>query len=234
MHLAFLHTAPGHVATFDGLVRASHANAQVDHGVDAPLLQAAQVSGANDPQVVAQVHEAMHRAAAGGAGVVVCTCSTLGGAAESMDTGGRFVAQRIDRAMADRAVTLGRRVMVVAALPSTLEPTRWLLADSARSLGVELQPVLLSLPQAWGHFVQGDLAGYIQAVVTGVRGAWREAPERAEVVVLAQASMAPAAALLGDLGVEVLSSPALGVAQALRVAALRPSSGGPIEVNHAG
>ena len=67
-----------------------------------------------------------------------------------------------------------------------------------------------------------------------MRGAWREAPERAEVVVLAQASMAPAAALLGDLGVEVLSSPALGVAQALRVAALRPSSGGPIEVNHAG
>jgi hypothetical protein len=233
MHVAFLHTAAGHVATFERLVRASHAHAQVDHVVEVPLLQAAQASGANHPPVVARVHDAMRRAAARGAGVVVCTCSTLGGAAESMDTGGRFVAQRIDRAMADRAVTLGRKVLVVAALPSTLEPTLALLSDSARSLGADLQPELLSLPRAWELFVQGDLEGYTHAVASGVRAAWSEAPERAEVIVLAQASMAPAAAMLGDLGVEVLSSPALGVAQALRVAALRPASGMPIEVPHA-
>jgi hypothetical protein len=43
----------------------------------------------------------------------------------------------------------------------------------------------------------------------------RGAAGTCDVVVLAQASMAPAAAMLADLGVEVLSSPELGVQDAL-------------------
>jgi hypothetical protein len=43
----------------------------------------------------------------------------------------------------------------------------------------------------------------------------RGAAGNCDVVVLAQASMAPAAQALADLGVEVLSSPQLGVQAAL-------------------
>src|SRR5205085_12419090 len=65
---------------------------------------------------------------------------------------------------------------------------------------------LLSVPSAWPRFLAGDVAGYIDAIVAGVRAA----PSSADVTVLAQASMAPAAERLQDLSV-VLSSPGPGV-----------------------
>jgi hypothetical protein len=223
MHVAFLHTAAGHVATFERLVRERCPEVRIDHVVDEALLTQAQAQGAADPEVAASVHAALHRAAAGGAPVVVCTCSTIGGLAESMSGSGRFVAQRIDRAMADRAVASGRRILVAAALASTLAPTQDLLADSARTQGVPVDLGQLLLDGAWSHFLQGDLTGYAEAVAAGTRSAWRALPEKPDVIVLAQASMAAAVPLLQDVGVEVLSSPALGVERALASAmALQP------------
>jgi hypothetical protein len=64
---------------------------------------------------------------------------------------------------------------------------------------------------AWGHFLKQDRESYIGAVA----GAVRVAAGTCDVVVLAQASMAPAAQVLDGLGVEVLSSPELGVRGAL-------------------
>ncbi len=212
-HVAFLHTSPVHVATFDRLVKAADPALRVDHVVDESLLSAAQRFGVDDPALIRRVHQAMSQAAANGAAVVVCTCSTIGCIAERTPSQpGRSFA-RIDRAMADRAVRLGPRILVVAALRSTLEPTAQLISESAAALqaGVVLQT--LWVDGAWPHFERGDRAAYIDAVVAAVRAA----PRRFDVVVLAQASMADAAGALQDLGIEVLASPRLGV-QALLAA----------------
>ena len=118
---------------------------------------------------------------------------------------------RIDRAMADRAVRLGPRVLVVAALESTLEPTAQLIRESAAAMAtqVELKPLLVE--GAWAHFLRQDPAAYAEEVARAVRGA----VGTCDVVVLAQASMAGAAALLADVDVQVLSSPQLGVQSSL-------------------
>lgn len=207
--IAFLHTSPVHVETFTRLAGA--AAAEVDHVVAEDLLALAQRIGAGEPALIERVQAAMNSAADGGAAVVICTCSTIGGAAERTPTGGRFVAMRIDRAMADRAVLLGPCVLVVAALESTLEPTAQLIRESAAAMAaqVELKPLLVE--GAWTHFLRQDPAAYAEAVARAVRGA----AGSCDVVVLAQASMAPAALMLPDFGVEVLSSPELGVQSAL-------------------
>ena len=209
--IAFLHTSPVHVETFERLTRTMASDVAIEHVVAEALLVDAQRTGAGDPALVARVHAAMTNAAANGAAIVVCTCSTIGGAAERTPTDGRFAVARIDRAMADRAVALGPRVLVVAALESTLAPTAALIRESAAAMHADVTLESLLVAEAWAHFTRGDRQAYIDAVAAAVRGA----AAGHSVVVLAQASMAPAQDLLRDLGVEVLASPALGVERAL-------------------
>ena len=209
--IAFLHTSPVHMATFDQLMRELAPDLRVAHVVREDLLADAQTEGADSPPLVARIRQAMGDAGASGASVVVCTCSTIGGLAERTPTDGRFRAARIDRAMADRAAVLGPRVLVVAALESTVGPTTELIRESARSLAATLEIRTLVVEDAWPHLQRGDRPAYLQAVVQAVVQAVSSAAGSTDVVVLAQASMAPAAARLGGLGVDVLSSPALGV-----------------------
>lgn len=211
-HIVFLHTSPIHVDTFTRLTAATAPTLQVQHRVDASLLTEAQRVGADDVGVIARVQAAVVAAAATGAALVVCTCSTIGGAAETTPTGGRFIAARIDRAMADAAARLGPRILVMAALASTLGPTAALIRQSATILGVAVALDLQVAEGAWQHFVSGNQQAYLEAIVQAVR----VSVGAATVVVLAQASMAPAAGALRDLGVEVLSSPPLGMQNILQ------------------
>ncbi|MFM9923599.1 Asp/Glu/hydantoin racemase [Variovorax sp. H27-G14] len=220
--LAFVHTAQVHVPTFERLVQEMAPGLRVRHVVHEALLADARVLGLDDAALVARVHQAMHDAASSGARVVVCTCSTIGAIAERTATGDAFEALRIDRAMADRAVRTGPRVLIVAAVESTLAPTTALILSAAQNAGVEVQPRQLLIEQAWPHFQRGDTAGYIETLAQGIRAkasvaGVASATGAADVIVLAQASMAPVADALTDLGIEVLSSPAPGVRFAVRM-----------------
>jgi hypothetical protein len=209
--IAFLHTSPVHVPTFAKLMREAAPALRITHVVREQLLTDAQRDGTESAALIGRIQRAMAEAGASGAAVVVCTCSTIGGVAEAMDTGGAFRATRIDRAMADTAVKSGRTVLLVAAVESTLAPTAALLQLSAQRLGTNLRIEHLLVPDAWPHFLGGDQASYIGAIVRAVS----EASAASKVVVLAQASMAPAAGTLAAMGIAALSSPGLGVEHAV-------------------
>lgn len=214
-HIAFLHTSPVHVPTFGALMAELAPDLRVHHVVDEDLLAQAMTVGTADPGLIERIHSRMHDAAATGARVVVCTCSTIGGVAERSPLDGRsYVVCRIDRAMADRAVTAGSRVLIVAALESTLAPTLELIMESAQALGQEPRVERLLVPDAWAHFVAGDTAAYLDAVVAAVTAA-AATVRSTDIVVLAQASMAPAAPLLDAIGIPALASPRLGVQRAI-------------------
>jgi hypothetical protein len=216
--LSFLHTAQIHVQTFDDLTREIAPDLNVQHLVMEDLLADARALGVDNAGLVARVHEAMREAPSDGAPVVVCTCSTIGGIAEKTATGGAFAALRIDRAMADRAVRSGPRVLIVAAVESTLDPTLSLVLSAATQAGVGIRASTLLVEDAWAYFQIGDTARYVAMLAESIRAA---ATSATDVIVLAQASMAPVVPLLADLGIEVLSSPGLGIAHA--VATLRAS-----------
>ncbi|MGJ7556336.1 aspartate/glutamate racemase family protein [Variovorax sp. RB3P1] len=215
--LAFLHTAQVHVPTFERLVREIAPDLRVRHAVREDLLADARVVGVDDAGLIAHVHRAMHEAAASGATVVVCTCSTIGAIAERTATGDAFKALRIDRAMADHAVRTGPRVLIVAALESTLAPTTALVLSAAQNAGVEVRPSQLLVEQAWSLFQSGDITGYVETLAGAIRAKANSA-DGTDVVVLAQASMAPVEEALADLGIDVLSSPAPGVRLAVQMA----------------
>lgn len=204
--VGFLHTAQLHVPVFEALVAevgesAGHEVSAVSV-VDPGLLATARNHGPDHPDVVAGLVSALDELARAGADRVVCTCSTIGGVAESL--GGRAGVEvvRVDRAMAERAVAVGGRVVVLAALESTLGPTHELLSAVAADRGVEVELDLRVVSGAWERFEAGDLDGYHRAVAHAAE----LAAAGADAVVLAQTSMAPAAALVAA-SVPVLTSP---------------------------
>lgn len=200
--IGFLHTADVHVGTFQALTAAR--GHQAVHVVDATLLADARAHGV-DAALEARLAERLREVARQGPDIIVCTCSSLGGAAERIPL--PVPVLRLDRPMAEAAVALGGRIAVVATTESTLAPTRDLLLECAPDADVRLAPCL----SAWVLFLAGDQDGYLRTVAAHVRTL------DADVIVLAQASLAPAAASLTDLGVPVLSSPISAVDTAIRV-----------------
>lgn len=209
--IAFLHTSPVHIPTFEALMQEVAPALRIGHVVREDLLIEAQRDGLEDPSVIAHIHQAMTDTSATGALVVVCTCSTLGGIAETIETGGSFTPARIDRAMADRAVSQGCPVLIVATQESTIAPTTALLQSSAERHGITCLIQRLVVPDAWTHFITGDNDRYIEVIVRAVR----QAATPSSIVVLAQASMAAAAPALASAGITALSSPRLGVEYAV-------------------
>ena len=175
--------------------------------VDEELLARARAEG---PEAVsAAVDAAVAELAADGARAVLCTCSTIGRVAEKADAALGIPVLRIDRPMAAAAAGRGR-VVVVAALESALEPTMALIREEAAGRPVALRSVLVE--GAWDHFEAGDRDGYLDAVAAVLDGI-----DTADAIVLAQASMADAAARTVTT-VPVLSSPRLGLTAAAAAA----------------
>jgi len=180
------------------------------HEVDSQLLARVVAAGMTTDAVQA-IQTAVRSLADRGARVVVCTCSTIGGVAEATP-GVTAPVLRVDRAMAGQAVASGRRILVAAALASTVTPTLDLLAEEARLQHRPLDVVPVFCDGAWEHFQRGDAAAYVASIA----GSVRQLATPTDTVVLAQASMAPAADLLRQSGLSVLSSPRLGVLAALQ------------------
>ncbi|GAA2896711.1 aspartate/glutamate racemase family protein [Streptomyces mexicanus] len=209
--LALLHTSPVHVPVFDALRDEDHPGLRLRHFVDATLLSTARRKGPR--AVTGEVETLLRRAVAEGARAVLCTCSTIGAVAETAGaaaTGPGVPVLRVDRPMAAAAVAAGPRVVVLAALESTLAPTAALVEDEARRAGRPVTARGLLADAAWPRFEAGDSDGYVRRVAAAA-----DRVVDADAIVLAQASMAPAERLT-TTPVPVLSSPRPGLAAAAR------------------
>ncbi|ROQ59583.1 hypothetical protein EDD93_6980 [Streptomyces sp. 840.1] len=211
MPLALLHTSPAHVPVFDALRDAGHPELVLRHLVLEDLLDRAGESG---PQAVAgDVEAVLVAAVAEGATAVLCTCSTIGGVAESLGPALGVPVLRVDRPMA-AAAAREERVTVIATVAATLPPTLALLAEEADRAGrrpPEVRTVLVE--GAWERFEAGEHDGYLDLVAEAT-----DAVTDADVIVLAQASMAGAVTRTVTR-IPVLSSPRPGLAAAAAAAA---------------
>jgi hypothetical protein len=208
--LVFLHGAGANVAVFETLAAEAAPRLTRHHEVMADLLARAERMGFDDAlgrdlrRLLAEIAEGRPR-------LVLCTCTTLGGLAERLGAEIGLAVERIDRALAETALETGGRILILAATPATLRPTGDLFRAVATDLGLTPKIELRLVEGAWPLFLRGDLAGYHDTIAAAAR----ELTESADVIVLAQVSMAPAKARLGDLAVEVLASPGPGMARAL-------------------
>lgn len=211
-HLAFLHTTPVLIDTFDRLAKEADPELPVRHIVEEGFLTEAREKGISqdlDGRIQGRIGAAIEE----GARVVLCTCSTIGASAESANDTADGVVVRVDRPMAEKAVEIGSRIIIAAALESTLAPTRNLILDvaSARKKRIDLVEVLCD--HAWSRLEAGDNEGYFSEIARKLK----ERASEGDVIVLAQASMAGAAELCPELSIPILSSPEIGFRHALDI-----------------
>ena len=205
------HTAASNEALFTIILNEIAPDIPVHHIVDETILPEARASGVTE-QIQQRVTQTILGAINAGSEVVLCTCSTIGDCAENVQQLTAKPVQRVDRAMAEKAVSLGPRIIVAAALASTLSPTRELVLDAARRAGKVIEIIELFCATAWPKFEAGDREGYFADIAAELR----KVAAQGDVVVLAQASMAGATAHCEDLPIPVLSSPRLGLEAAVQ------------------
>ncbi|WNS46662.1 aspartate/glutamate racemase family protein [Paenibacillus sp. MMS20-IR301] len=178
----------------------------IDDSLIGDVVQAGEVP----PGVARRLVQYFHHGEELGADVILNTCSSVGevaGAARGM-IGVPIV--KIDELMAEQAVAGYSRIAVLATLPSTLAPTIRLIRQKAEEAGKEISVVNGLAAGAFEALVSGDPVEHDAILLrTAV-----EAAGQAEVVVLAQGSMARMEqALQAATGIPVLSSPRFGIRQ---------------------
>lgn len=212
--IAFLHTAAVHIETFNALGREIAPELSLAHVVREDLLAAAEKAGRVTTALDIRTREAVMALAEGGARVVVCTCSTLGASAEAAARDTSVPVLRIDRPMADLAVLQGHRIGICACVPTTVPNTEALIREAADAVGRDYELKTFLFDDVWTSFREGRLEDYYQGIAARLSDISRDV----DVLVLAQASMAPAAALCDGLPVPVLSSPRIGFEAAVKLA----------------
>ncbi len=196
-NLTLLHTSGAHCATFDALA----AKAELAHIVRPDLLERAQTG------IDSRLYNDISCIVTAAATPVLCTCTTIGEAAEAAG------AVRIDWPMMQEAARLGSPLLMAYCLHSTLGPSQALLNRAFAPIIPKLD--LLDLSALWPLFEAGESAAFGCAIAEQVALAMNTKPFRS--VVLAQASMAGAAQYLADTtDVPVLSSPLLAIRACLK------------------
>ncbi|WP_258039043.1 aspartate/glutamate racemase family protein [Microbacterium sp. Ru50] len=203
--VAFLHTGAVNIAPFGELAAELLPGAVVVNYLDDRI-----VADLTDParaaSVPGRVEALVRAAAAGGADAVMFTCSSISELAAPASVAAGIPILRVDEAMADAAVASGRRIRVLATLATTSRPTTALLRERARVAGLHPEISDEVVDGAFEAVVAGDRATHDHLVGAAISRAAADA----DVIVLAQASMAGAARSV-DVGVPVLTSPRSGV-----------------------
>ena len=216
-HIACLHTADSNVQVFDtALEELGTKGVTLHHSVRADLLAAAEQAGGLTPEIAERTAVVL-RHLCDGADVVLLTCSTLGPAAEVAAAAASVPVLRVDAMLARAAVRGGGKIAVLCAVQATMAPTRLLFEEEARATGAEVAMHLV--PGAWDAFKAGDHSRYLAMIATAAHEAFQG---DATQVVLAQASMAGAAAGAAKLGTGArtpLTSPVAGLAAAIEAVA---------------
>lgn len=213
--IAFIHTGAVVIPTMTELARVHLPGVEVQHLLDDKIV--ADLGRNAETSNVADRLLALGRAATdAGSSAVIFSCSSISGYASKLGQRIGVPVLRIDEAMADRAVELGSKIAVIATLPTTLRPTAALLRERADQAGSQVELTEVVVEGAFQAVSSGDPARHDALVGAAIT----DQAKRSDVIVLAQASMAGAAATV-SVGVEVLTSPELGIRRAADVLGLK-------------
>ncbi|SCL21774.1 NIPSNAP protein [Micromonospora pallida] len=222
--VAFVHTVPGLAPVFEDVARDRVAAVTTRHIVDEELFGTATAEpGLAFDRAVTTLQRHVDSAVDGGADAVVVTCSTLGPATDVVAATRQVPVIRVDRPMARRAVGY-RRVGLLATLESNRAASRAVIERVAAEQGTTVEVVDRLCDGAFDHLKAGDQARHDEAIRTVAA----DLAGQVDVLVLAQASMANAASLIGG-PVPVLTSPAAAVEEAGEVLARGPRPGPPLK-----
>jgi len=207
--IGMVHSVASLVPIFNELSTEILPGVEVIHLVDEGLLKDVLAAGEVTPSMPKRFGSLASFAVESGAEMVMLTCSSLAPLVDAAKDMVNVPLLKVDEAMADEAVKLGVRIGVIATAPTTLGPTSGLIKQRASLQGKKVEVETVLCPGAFNALRSGDTETHDRVVKEKLQ----ELMGRAEVIVLAQASIARVVAQIpeNERKVPILSSPRLGV-----------------------
>jgi Asp/Glu/hydantoin racemase len=173
--------------------------------VDDSLIKDVIARGELTAQTARRVVDYVGSAEAAGADFILVTCSSIGAAVEASAALTKVPVLRVDQPMADLAVQTGKRIGVIATLPTTLAPTSDLVKRRAAVAGKEIELTSRLCEGAFEALMSGDAAKHDSMVADALK----ELSASVDVILLAQASMARVVGTLSasEKRVPIIASP---------------------------
>ena len=207
--LAMIHTVTGVLPLFQDLCQELMPDVKRFNIADEGLLRMVLSAGGLTPAIHRRLCEDVLCAEAAGADAVLVTCSSISPCVDVAQKMVSIPVLKIDEPMADKAVSLGKQIVVVATASTTLKPTSQLIADRSQIAGKKTTVEAILCEGAYDALMANDMPRHDRIVTEYLY----RAMQKADVVVLAQASMARVANAIpeAEKRVPVLSSPRMGV-----------------------
>ncbi|PTQ96820.1 Asp/Glu/hydantoin racemase [Mucilaginibacter yixingensis] len=203
--LGLIHTSATLIPVFQQLVQEHLPGVATFNIVDDSLVRNIAARGSVTPEIYKRVADYVASAEDSGADQILVTCSSIGAAVEAAAAQAGVPVLRVDQPMADLAVSTGKRIGVIATLPTTLEPTADLVQRRAAALGKEIELTSKLCEGAFEALMSGNAAKHDEMVANALR----DLSKQVDVILLAQASMARVVDTLdaADRIVPILASP---------------------------
>jgi len=207
--LGLIHTSATLVPVFAQLCNEKLPNVEVFNIVDDSLVKGIREAGSLTATMARRVAGYLESAELAGADYILVTCSSIGPAVEAGEKLMGVPVLRVDQPMADQAVATGKKIGVIATLPTTLEPTADLILRRAAIAGKKIELIPKLCAGAFEALMNGDAAAHDAKVATALK----ELSQSVDVIVLAQASMARVVETLKpeERRVTILASPSIAV-----------------------
>lgn len=203
-----IHTSLVTLNILNGLFKEIMPETKVMNIIDEDLLDTLNRNRGITPSIIKRVCQYAVLAEEAGADILLSQCSSV---AEGVDCARKMVRipfVKIDEAMAEKAVSLGCRIGVVATAAATLKPSTALLMEKAQLAGKTVSVTQYLADGALDILMKRNDRALHNKLVLELIG---KASKENDVIVLAQGSMAVLEPELQNTEVPVLTSPRLSV-----------------------
>ena len=181
---------------------------KVYHFIDSSLLDEVVANNQPTAEVYSRMFQYYKDAEDLGVDAILNQCSSVSEVAEYMKKFISVPIVKVDEAMARKAVSMGKRIALVATAPSTLAPSHRLLDSAAAEAEADVTITeYLSAGAMQVLLATGDKQKHNEMIIDTVR----QAAAENDVVVLAQGSMLALEPMLESIDKPVLTSPKLGI-----------------------
>jgi aspartate/glutamate racemase len=138
----------------------AHPEVEMVHIMDDSLLREALAHQGPTPAVIRRVVHYAMAAEAGGADVIMCSCTTMGPATRAARTFLSVPMFNIDEPMAVEAVAAGQRIGILATVPTSAPATEYLLRAEAEKTGRPIEITTVINEKAFQHLLAGEISAH--------------------------------------------------------------------------
>ena len=207
MKVVLIHTSPVSLNDLKALFKEIIPEVEMVNIIDDSLLDEVKKNGKINANIISRMCAYVQVAKTLKPDLIFNQCSSVGEAFDIARKQADCKTLKIDEAMAEKAVSMGSKIGVVATVASTVRPSSNLVRTKALEAGKEVTVNEYLVDGALDILMSGDVDKHNELVIEAIKKAEAEN----DVVVLAQGSMTAIVPLLSDIKKPVLTSPRLAV-----------------------